>query len=260
MRPGNSIIPWLRRLGLAGVLWALPALAESGFVVDNDGKRYEGDIQADGGGTLKVTSDADKESAIGPRRFAFGRYRYAMVRKPPEVSGLEAALAAKKFDEIRSQAGALYRKYHYLGWADLVSYCEGTALLQTGDSKGAEEAFERGLKAPGEQGDNYARCRLGRVLLWQKLGRREEMHKELASLVQSPAPSVAVDALMLRAKEFEQQGDKRAAIADYLKIVLFFKEGTGASAMPERAAAKQAAIRLLQELKDSKHGKTVETL
>jgi hypothetical protein len=71
---------------------------------------------------------------------------------------------------------------------------------------------------------------------------------------------VAVDALMLRAKEFEQQGDKRAAIADYLKIVLFFKEGTGASAMPERAAAKQAAIRLLQELKDSKHGKTVETL
>lgn len=250
----NSSFRSLRIPVLFGFLWALPVLAEPGVVVDNDGKRWEGDVTTDSGGALTVKPDGDKS----PNRFLPGRYRYAMIRKPSEVSALETALAAKRFAEVRDKAGAIYRKYRYLGWADLACYCEGMALLQVADPKEAEEAFARGIKALGDQGENHDRCRLGLVLVWQKQGRRDEAHKELMDLVRSPAMTVAVAALTLRAKDFEKRGDKRSAIADYLKIVLFFKEA-GDRKNPDCDAAKQAAIRLLQELKDNR-SKTLEAL
>jgi tetratricopeptide (TPR) repeat protein len=256
MRLGNSIFLSFPALILGLFLWTVPVLAEPGFVVDNDGKRWEGDIRTDSGGLITVMADNDKDKT---NRFNPGRYRYAMIRKPPEVAGLEAALAAKRLGDIREKAGSLYRKYRYLGWADLICYCEGMALLQGGDPKEAEDAFARGVKALGDQGENHDRCRLGQVLAWQKQKKRDEAHQELMDLVRSPTPSVAMTALTLRAQDFEKQGDKRAAAADYLKIVLCFKDPADKK-NDDRTAAKQAAIRLLQELKESKRAKTLEAL
>jgi tetratricopeptide (TPR) repeat protein len=244
------------RLPILGLcLWLLPVLAEPGFVVDGDGKRWEGEVTADSGGAVTVKADADKVNRFNP-----GRYRYAMIRKPPEVARLEEALAAKRTAEIRDKSGTLYRKYRYLGWADLICYCEGMVFLQSADPKGAEESFDRGIRAVGDQGENRDRCRMGMVQAWQKLGKQDEAAKELTELVRSPAMPVAAAALTIRAKNFEKQGNKRAAIADYLKIVIFSKKEAAKRDNAECEAARQAAIRLLQELKEPKHSKTLEAL
>ena len=222
------------------LLWALTimiaanvSVAKDCYVVLRSGDKVKGiNLAADRAGNLKL-----QMARNGPTQtFKKGSYAYAMVPKPREVTALERA----KPQVVIKQAGAIFEQYKYLGWGDHISYLEGMAHIDTKNYAEAKKAFERGQRYRARHGDQLVK---GMALALLGLKQLDRVQPMLEQMLKSSDEKTAAFAFNVRGRILADQGKKKEAVLEFLKVLLLFKPG---SVGRERKEAKGQVVALLK--------------
>jgi hypothetical protein len=240
--------------GLASLLAAsalVAAPAKPCYVIDARGQKHEG-IE------LKVTSTSgDIELNVDGRvrlPFKAGGYKTAVIPKPDDVAALEKALVEGRYADIAKATGPLFEKYKYLGWGGGVAYLEGMSLLKQGKAQDALRSFAKGKQFEGEAADDLGR---GVVTALLELKETAKVQPMLAAMVTSNRKADAAFAFASRGRMLEDAGKNKEAVLEYLKVLLFFEDGTGVHEFREDARAR--AVALLKKMNDGRW-KQVESI
>lgn len=235
------------QLGLAGLLVAgtlAAAPAKSCYVIDGRGQKHEG-IE------LKVTSpNGDIELNVDGRArlpFKAGSYRAAAIPKPDDVAALEKAYEEGRHADVAKEAGPLFDKYKFLGWGGGTAYLEGMSLLKTGKAQDALRSF---AKAKGFEGDARDDLNRGVVNAFLELKDTAKVQPMLAAMMTSSRKSDAAFAFLSRGRILEDGGKNKEAVLEYLKVLLFFDDGS--SVREVREDAKARAVAVLKKMNDGR--------
>lgn len=214
------------------------------YVIDKRGEKHEGT-------ELKVTSGAgDLELNVDGRvrlPFKAGSYRFAFVPKPEDVSNLEKAFEGGRQDAVAKVAGSIFDKYKFLGWGDFIAYLEGMSLIELDNPEDALQAFAKGRRYQAFHRDKLAR---GTVLALLDMDQADKAKPMLAKMIASPETEDAVFAFNARARLLEKEGKRREAVLEYLKVLLFFEDGSDVSDLRDRA--RERAVALMKEMNDGR--------
>ncbi|MFO7821618.1 MAG: hypothetical protein R6V56_06165 [Lentisphaeria bacterium] len=227
---------------MTGCLWTFESKAEKPYVIDQSGKKMEGDaIQVDQQGNVRLK----KGQAV--RTFSRNNYQVAFMPKPRNVEKMEAMLEQQRYDVILENGGAVFDKYKYLGWAGRITYIRVEALLANGRAKQAlrlAESAERYVTR------GKAQLNMAKTSALLKLDRFEEAEKYLVELKKSATNEIAAFAFNATGKLLAQKGRKKDAVLEYLKTVLVIKPGT---APHEQEIAREQVAQILEEIGDPRY-------
>lgn len=216
------------------------------YIINSRGDKVSGDsIQADSSGNLIL-----KMGAVS-QRFPRGRYRYAWIAKPREISQAEQLVRARRIDQALTALKAAFGKYKYMGWAGYTGFFRARILMSKKQYVAAEKVVKEALRYPN---DEKSKAKLKQVLVETllALNKLDDADRIVRGLKTSD-PKVACFVFNTRGKLLAAQGKKKEALLQYLKTVLIFDKSVG----PVRKEAYREVVNLLKEMKDQR-AKTFE--
>ena len=225
--------------GSSGVLFG----ANDSRIVTTDGREIKtSKIEADRNGDLEYLSPDGKIKL----RIARGRYRYAMIPKPAQVTA-----ADQKFREQQwKSAAALYQTaaqdYKLLGWDVYCIRMEAECLVRSGEKQQAGELLTKLHQERETNPELAAERAMADDLLADLLidGKKyAEAEKILNRQQRREEPELAFAAHFKKAVILQARGDKRSAALRFYQTALLFPNH------PRRAEALFCAWSLLTELK-----------
>jgi len=203
-------------------------------------------ITADDQGNLIVVPEAGGRGAITIKA---GDYIKVVSPEPQAVGALQAALEQGQIDRVIAAAPEAWQKNRFLGWGDEIAYFWGMSLLAKGDPAKAKEAFQKGMQPPADRKDQWL-LRRGLISSYLAMKQFPQAEKELDSL-DAKDPEAAAVVWHTRARLLAEQGKKREAVLQELKVLLMFPE---AKDLNLRRESYLTVIKLLKELGDKRAG------
>jgi len=232
-------------LGLAGLLlgghllWA--QAPPQPFITDAADQRVNGTtLEVDVDGTLRLAS------AGVTRTFRPGQYRAAWIPKPQEVSQIEAAFAAKRFNEVPEMVDRVYPRLRWVGYGGLLSVLKGKSFIERAQFRDAEQAFAIGVRDEKLSATIQAELRTGVVQALIGQENFDAAERQLASLGTSDERTAPY---IYKARGYlaEKRGKRKEAVLEYLKVVLLY---TNPPAAQVRRECLERVAALLREDRD----------
>lgn len=210
------------------------------YVIRADGTRLKGkDLTADAKGNLLLNVD-DKLKMP----FAVGSYRYGFIPKPNEVAALEKFFEEKNYDGVIKNAPAVFEKYKYLGWSNVIAALEAESYLTQGKINDARKVISAASRVGGEYRDKLNGAIVKLYIADKDFSKAEAILKRQLKDADEPT---AAQAFCLLGEMAEAQDDKKQAVLEYLKVLMLFE---GKKAGEARTIAKSRALKLMREMKD----------
>ncbi|MBO4649109.1 MAG: hypothetical protein J5806_13235 [Lentisphaeria bacterium] len=225
--------------GSAGLLSG----ANDSKIVTTDGREIKtSKIEADRNGDLEYLSPDGKIKLRIPR----GRYRYAMIPKPAQVTAADQKFREQQWKSAASLYQTAAQDYKLLGWDVYCIRMEAQCLVRSGEKQQAGELL---LKLHQERENNpelaseraMADDLLADLLIDGK--KYDEAEKILNRQQRREEPELAFAAYFKKAVIRQGRGDKRGAAMQFYQTALLFPNH------PRRAEALFCAWSLLKELK-----------
>lgn len=214
------------------------------YVITKSGNRVSGvSLNADANGTLTLKLDATGASTT----FKRNQYTAAFVPRPDAVKQLESAFEKGKADLVLKYGPTILEKYKYLGWADVISYYYGMAVLKQNDSEKALKIFRQGRSFPGRHGDLLDMGSVSALLALEKYDQAAPILERMLNEADGEQAAFAFNA---RGDIEASRGNERDAVLEYLKTLLVFEPGV---AEEYRNEAKQRVVSLLKEMGDARY-------
>lgn len=210
------------------------------YVIRADGSKMKGrELTADAKGNLLLIVD-DKLKMP----FQTGSYKYGFIPKPKEVAALEKLAEEKNYAEISKTAAAVFEKYKYLGWCNVIAALEAEACLAQDKINDARKIISAASRLAGEYRD-----RLNGVIVKLYIADKDYSKAEaiLKKQLQNADDLTAAQAFCLLGELAEARDDKKQAVLEYLKVLMLFDSK---NAGDYRATAKTRALKLMREMKD----------
>ena len=211
------------------------------FVITNDGRKIPGRaLSADDNGNLILDVDGKLKMP-----FKAGQYKMGYVQKPKEVAALEQLFTEKKYDQVISQAPAIFDKYKFLGWCNVIASLEADALLVDNKIAAAKKVLIAANRLTGEQRELLEGSMVKIYIAEKDYDKAESVLKR--QMVNADEAKAA-QAFCLFAEMAEAKGDKKQAILEYLKVLMLFENNKKVE--DSRNYAKSRATKLMRELND----------
>ena len=225
--------------GSAGLLFG----ANDSKIVTTDGREIKtSKIEADRNGDLEYLSPDGKIKL----RIARGRYRYAMIPKPAQVTAADQKYREQQWKSAASLYQTAAQDYKLLGWDVYCTRMTAECLVKSGEKRQAGELLLK-LHQERENNPELARDRataddlLADLLIDGK--KYDEAEKILNRQLRREEPELAFAAHFKKALILQSRGDKRGAALRFYQTALLFPNH------PRRAEALFNAWSLLSELK-----------
>lgn len=221
---------------------ALPSFAAGeSLIVTSDGKRINtSSITAKPNGDLEYVSPENNSLRV---RIAKGRYRYAWVPKPADVTEADAKYKSGDYKAAAELYLKAYLNYRNLGWDVYCMMMEADTLDKLGMTPDAVSRLENLKKTrvlnPDLEND-YQRAMFRLALLYLKTGSTEAAEQLLAKVSQSRNDELASSAFMKRAEILAGRGNRKDAANLYFQVALLF---------PKSAKHPEALYRTYENLK-----------
>lgn len=210
------------------------------YVVRADGSKMKGkDLTADEKGNLLLIVD-DKLKMP----FRVGSYKYGFIPKPKEVAALEKLFEEKNYDGIIKAASAVFEKYKYLGWSNVIAATEAEAYLAQGKTNEARKVISAAARIGGEYREKLNGSIVKLYIADKDFDKAEAI---LKAQLRNADEQLAAQAFCLLGELAEARDDKKQAVLEYLKVLMLFE---GKSVSDVRALAKSRALKLMREMKD----------
>ncbi len=248
----------MKKAFIAAALAAIGAFAlqaaEPCIIKGLDDKDFQVDeIKALPTGDLEYVSGASKIKS----KIQKGKYKWAWVPKPKEVSEADAALKGGKFKDAADKYKKAFESYRILGW-DVYCIVKEAECLAKNDQK--PDAIKRLAELKGyklvnpKQEDDLMEAFKLLSTLYIETGDSASAEPLLEEMGKSKEEDIAAFAFNRRGDILYKQGNKKDAVIMYLQTALLFPKS---SARPE-ALLKTANT--LGEMKDPRGVKFAEML
>ncbi|NMA43655.1 MAG: hypothetical protein GX946_09780 [Oligosphaeraceae bacterium] len=226
------------------LLSALPMLLlaqrQDCYVIRTDGGRVRGrELSADAKGNLVLNVD-DKMTMP----FKVGEYRYGFVPKPAEVTTLEKLFQENKYEELLKNAQAVFDKYKFLGWNNVIAALQAESYLAAGNTNEARRCIAAAHRIQGEYRDKLNGAIVKLYIADKEYDKAEAI---LNRQLRVADEQLAAQAFCLMGEMAEAKDDKKQAVLEYLKVLMLFE---GKECADMRSLAKSKALRLMREMKD----------
>ncbi len=214
------------------------------------------DIQAD---SISATASGDLEYANGKikSKIVKGKYKFAWIPKPKEISDADADFKAGKFSEAASKYKKAYDSFKFLGWDVYCGVKEAESLYKA-DKK--DEALSRlaefkdfKILNPKQDHDLMEAFKLTATIQIDS-GNVAAAEPALDEMVKSKDDDIASFAFTRKGDMLLKQGSKKDAVLMYLQTVLLFPK----SGIRPEALLKTANV--LADLKDPRSVKFADML
>lgn len=228
---------------MCGLGISLHAQEDEPYVMESSGNKITGTaIEADNDGTIKL--------AIGDgvtQNFNLNDYDYAYTPKPKEVKALERALQNEKYDVILDNSSDVFKKYKYLGWAGVIGYIEAEAYLAEDKPRQALQSVNFAENFAHFNKMQLRHAKVKALLAVDELDKAKEVLKKLKT---AESAKIAAFAYNTQGDILQKQGDKHAAVLEYLKPVLVIKSEQARQQIEE---ARQKLVSLLKDMGDDRY-------
>jgi len=238
-RTVQTLLLFLLLAGTSGLLSG----ANDSKIVTTDGREIKTSrIEADPEGDLEYLSPDGKLKL----RIARGRYRYAMIPKPAQVTAADQKFREQQWKSAASLYQTAAQDYKLLGWDVYCIRMEAECLIRSGEKQQAGELLIK-LHQERETNPELASERamadnlLTDLLIDAK--KYDEAEKLLNRQQRREEPELAFAAHFKKAVILQGRGDKRGAALRFYQTALLFPNH------PRRAEALFCAWSLLTELK-----------
>lgn len=236
------------------VLAAAPAAQESIIhtMDDKDMKVLTAAALPDG--SIEYTLPGDGKQKIKIPR---GRYLYAWIPKPKEISEADVLLDANLPEKAMETYRAAYAKYNLLGWDVYCIYRESEALSMLGQKAEALAKLEQLKDYKSSNPRLLPQLALAKRLnakLCIELGKYDQALQILKEMTSGTDDSAAAFGFMSKGDILKKQNKGKEAALMYLQTVLLFRHA------PERPEALAKLYEVLQEMKDPNAAKFGEML
>ncbi len=218
--------------------------AKDHWIIKTDGSRIEGvGIEADSQGNLKIKLEADRDIATTVK---WGEYRSVRTPEPREVKAIASFFARNEHAKVISAVGQVFDRFKFLGWADELKYMEGMSHLAGQQFEKALETFTTGAKFTMDPDE---KSKLNRGMIEAHIA-LDQFDKAAGLLDQLSVkdPDTAAYRFSIKGRLLEQQGKKRDAVLNHLKVIMLYPD-----AGEVRKDAYQHVIRLLKSMNDNRY-------
>jgi len=215
------------------------------YVWLKDNRKIPGkSLSADQDGTIHLIM----QKGNAQQTFKRSQVRAAYIPKPDNVKKLEAAYESGRYPVVLGNAKKLFDQYKFLGWGDFIAYLEGMCHVKAKKYDEALKSFDQ-----GKPYEFLFRDKLygGRAMALIGMKQYTQAANYLKVLMKDADPGTAAFAFNARGKIYAETGKEREAVLEYLKTLLIISP---ADAGPERAVAKQEAVKLLRAMNHPRAG------
>lgn len=211
------------------------------YVITADNRKISGQaLTADAKGNLVLNVDGKLKMP-----FRVGQYKMGFVSKPKEVAALEQLFADKKYDQVISQADAVFEKYKFLGWSNVIASLHADALLAGNKISEAKRVLVAANRLAGEQRELLEASMVKIYIADKDFDKADSVLKRQ---MVSADEVKAAQAFCLFGEMAEAKGDKKQAVLEYLKVLMLFENNKKVDDI--RSLAKSRATKLMRELND----------
>ena len=225
------------------------------LIVTSDGRRITtSSVTAKPNGDLEYVSPENSALRV---RIPKGRYRYAWIPKPADVTEADAKYREGDYKSAAELYLKAYLNYRNLGWDIYCMRMEADTLDKLGMTRDAISKLE-GIKTarilnPDLEND-YQRAMFLLAKLYLKTDNSDGAEQLLGKVSQSRDEELAAAAFLKRAEILAERGNRKDAANLYFQAVLLF---------PKSKKHPEALYRTWENLKaqnDSRAGKFAERL
>ena len=211
------------------------------YVITADNRKISGQaLAADAQGNLVLDVDGKLKMP-----FRVGQYKMGFVSKPKEVAVLEQLFADKKYDQVISQADAVFEKYKFLGWSNVIASLHADSLLVDNKISEAKRVLVAANRLAGEQRELLEASMVKIYIADKDFDKADSVLKRQ---MVSADEVKAAQAFCLFGEMAEAKGDKKQAVLEYLKVLMLFENNKKVDDI--RSLAKSRATKLMRELND----------
>ena len=215
------------------------------YVIRADGSRMRGkELSADAKGNLTLNVDDKLKMPFKP-----GEYRYGFVPKPREVAALEKLFEEKNYDELQKNAQAVFDKYKFLGWNNVVAALQAESYLAQDKVNDARRSIAAAHRIQGAFRDKLNGAIVKLYIADKEFDKAEAI---LNRQLRDADEQLAAQAFCLLGEMAEAQDDKKQAVLEYLKVLMLFE---GKESAELRSLAKSRALKLMRDMKDPRMDK-----
>ena len=225
------------------------------LIVTSDGRRITtSSVTAKPNGDLEYVSPENSTLRV---RIPKGRYRYAWVPKPADVTEADAKYRDGDYKSAAELYLKAYLNYRNLGWDIYCMRMEADTLDKLGMTRDAIsklEALKSSRVLNPELENDYLRAMYLLAELYLKNGRSDSAEQLLTKVSQSRDEELAASAFLKRGEILEKRGNRKEAVNLYFQTVLLF---------PKSRRHPEALYRTWENLKaqnDARAGKFAERL
>lgn len=217
------------------------------------------DMQVD---EIKALPTGDLEYVSGASKIRSkvqkGKYKYAWIPKPKEISDADAAAKGGDFKKAADAYKKAYDAYKLLGWDVYCIFKEGESIAKQGAKPDAIKRLAelKGYKLLNSSKQERDLMDAYKLLasLYIETGDNSSAEPILDEMGKAKEEDLASFSLNKRGDILTKQGKKKDAVEMYLQTSLLFPKS------PERPEALFKAATLLKEMNDSRYVKFSDML
>ena len=227
------------------------------LIVTSDGRRISTtSVTAKPNGDLEYVSPENSALRV---RIPKGRYRYAWVPKPADVTEADAKYKAGDYKSAAELYLKAYLNYRNLGWDIYCMTMEADTLDRLGMTRDAIAKLE-GIKTARvlnpELENDYQRAMFLLASLYRKTENAEGAEQLLKKVSQSRDGELAASAFMARAEILAERGNRKDAANLYFQTVLLFPKSRK---HPEALYRTYENLKLLNDARAEKFAERLRT-
>lgn len=227
--------------------------AEDCVIIETSGREMKVSTITEANGDLTYTTGA---SAIKSKVLK-GKYKYAWIPKPKEISDADAKLAKGDFKEAGDAYQKAFAANKLLGWDVYCTWKEGEALAKQDKTADAVKTLET-LKDYKLLNPKLEPDLLNSYKLLSTLYIAQDKY-DLASpiidkLMKSPDDSLASSAFIRKGDILARKNNKKEAALAYFQAALLFPKSS------DRPEALFKSAQMLNDLKDTRSAKFADIL
>lgn len=232
-------------IAMTGLLPAVFAQRSEWWVKKRNNQVVEGErIAADEQGNLMVTLNARDNVTATIKRSDVADVH---TPEPSVIRTLSSLYEQEAYDRILTDdLDKVFDRFKFLGWADEIGYIKGMSMLKQGKAEEAEKVFDEAMRYVYTFEDRGTLQR-GLVEAYMAQGKYDDA-KEIVSDMSTKDPTTAAYAYNLRGRLLENDGKKRDAVLQHLKVIMLFPDAGSIT-----KSSYEHAIELLKSMKDRRH-------
>ncbi len=174
------------------------------------------------------------------------------IDKPLDLDQAKNMVASRQYQQALPLLDAIIKQYRKLSWDIDAMRLSAQCFIEMNDSKKAADAVDALFVAGGTLPP------VVQMSYWkslQKSGDIQRLQKELSRTMGTGSPDLAAAAYLIRGNMYMEDGNQDAALSDFIKIIIFFKD--------EKAVQPEAlynAAELMDKAKDPRAADLRKTL